>query len=86
MREQVSQGKKATTSVSIPTLKQPTRGFGLESSNIAPQATPEVETVETVNEPLTHDISKISLRPQAKLSISQPGDFYEQQADSIAQQ
>lgn len=86
MREQVSQGKKATTSVSIPTLKQPTRGFGLESSNIAPQATPEVETVETVNEPLTHDISKISLLPQAKLSISQPGDFYEQQADSIAQQ
>lgn len=86
MREQISQGKKATTSVSIPTLKQPTRGFGLESSNIAPQATPEVETVETVNEPLTHDISKISLLPQAKLSISQPGDFYEQQADSIAQQ
>ncbi|TAF03408.1 MAG: DUF4157 domain-containing protein [Nostocales cyanobacterium] len=86
MREQVGQGKKATTSVSIPTLKQPTRGFGLESSNIASQATPEVETVETVNEPLTHDISKISLRPQAKLSISQPGDFYEQQADSIAQQ
>lgn len=86
MREQVGQSKKATTSVSIPTLKQPTRGFGLESSNIAPQATQEVETVETVNEPLTHDISKISLRPQAKLSISQPGDFYEQQADSIAQQ
>ncbi|MFM7365671.1 MAG: DUF4157 domain-containing protein, partial [Cuspidothrix sp.] len=83
MREQVSQNKKANTSVSIPTLKQPTRGFGLESLNIVPQATPEVETA---NEPLTHDISKISLRPQAKLSISQPGDFYEQQADSIAQQ
>jgi len=83
MREQVGQNKKATTSFSIPTLKQPTRGFGLESLDIAPQATTEVESVNPI---LTHDISRISLRPQAKLSISQPGDFYEQQADSVAQQ
>ena len=83
MREQVGQSKKATTSFSIPTLKQPTRGFGLESLDTAPQATTEVESVNPI---LTHDISRISLRPQAKLSISQPGDFYEQQADSVAQQ
>ena len=83
MREQVGQSKKATTSFSIPTLKQPTRGFGLESLDTAPQATTEVESV---NPFLTHDISRISLRPQAKLSISQPGDFHEQQADSVAQQ
>ncbi len=83
MREQVSQSKKATTSFSIPTLKQPTRGFGLESLDTAPQATTEVESVNPI---LTHDIRRISLRPQAKLSISQPGDFYEQQADSVAQQ
>ena len=83
MREQVGQNKKATTSFSIPTLKQPTRGFGLELLDTAPQATTEVESVNPI---LTHDISRISLRPQAKLSISQPGDFYEQQADSVAQQ
>ena len=83
MREQVGQSKKATTSFSIPTLKQPTRGFGLESLDTAPQATTEVESVNPI---LTHDIRRISLRPQAKLSISQPGDFYEQQADSVAQQ
>jgi len=83
MREQVGQNKKATTSFSIPTLKQPTRGFGLESLDTAPQVTTEVESVNPI---LTHDISRISLRPQAKLSISQPGDFYEQQADSVAQQ
>ncbi|HEY9802999.1 MAG TPA: DUF4157 domain-containing protein, partial [Leptolyngbyaceae cyanobacterium] len=82
MREQVGQGKK-TTNVSIPTLKQPTRGFGIES----PEASnPAVRETELKDKPPGHDISKISLRPQAKLSISQPGDFYEQQADGIAQQ
>lgn len=33
-----------------------------------------------------HDISRISLRPQAKLSVSEPGDHYEQEADKIASQ
>ncbi|BAY40198.1 hypothetical protein NIES2111_45810 [Nostoc sp. NIES-2111] len=83
MREQVGQGKKTTTTVSIPTLKQPTRGFGLELPEASPAAVTETELLD---KPPGHDISKISLRPQAKLSISQPGDFYEQQADSIAQQ
>lgn len=32
-----------------------------------------------------HDLSRISPRYQAKLSVSQPGDTYEREADSIAQ-
>ncbi|WP_448266105.1 eCIS core domain-containing protein [Nostoc sp. DSM 114159] len=84
MREQVSRGKKTTTGFSIPSLKHPTRGFGLESSAISRQAVPEIQPL---HQPVTHDISRIPLRsPQAKLSISQPGDIYEQEADSVAQQ
>ncbi|MEH2275719.1 MAG: hypothetical protein V7K40_13270 [Nostoc sp.] len=85
MREHVSQSKKATTaSFSIPSLKHRIPGFGLDSSQASPQAVP---LVQPLNKPLTHDISRMSLhRPQAKLSISQPGDKYEQEADSVAQQ
>ncbi|WP_298920247.1 DUF4157 domain-containing protein [uncultured Nostoc sp.] len=85
MREHVSQSKKATTaSFSIPSLKHRIPGFGLESSQASPQAVP---LVQPLHKPLTHDISRIPLRnPQAKLSISQPGDKYEQEADSVAQQ
>ncbi|HEY9802620.1 MAG TPA: DUF4157 domain-containing protein [Leptolyngbyaceae cyanobacterium] len=84
MRERIHQGKKTTSSVSIPSLKQPTRGFGLDSLNASP---PAVTQVQPMNKPPSHDISRIALhRPQAKLTISQPGDFYEQQADSVAQQ
>ncbi|AVH73343.1 eCIS core domain-containing protein [Nostoc sp. 'Lobaria pulmonaria (5183) cyanobiont'] len=79
MREHISRQKKNTTGFSIPSLKHPIRGFGLESSAISRQAVPEIQ-------PLTHDISRIPLRTQAKLSISQPGDIYEQEADSVAQQ
>ncbi|ODG98918.1 hypothetical protein A4S05_06825 [Nostoc sp. KVJ20] len=83
MREQVSRQKKTTTSFSIPSLKHPTPGFGLESSAISRQAVPKIQPLD---KPLTHDISRIPLRSQAKLSISQPGDIYEQEADSVAQQ
>ena len=85
MREHVSQSKKATTaSFSIPSLKHRIPGFGLDSSQASPQAVP---LVQPLHKPLTHDISRIPLRnPQAKLSISQPGDKYEQEADSVAQQ
>ena len=49
MRERIGQPKKATTaSFSIPTLKQPTRGFGLDSSVASSQAANEVR-------PLGHD-------------------------------
>lgn len=83
MRERILQGKKAGSSVSIPTLKQPKRGFGLDSLNASPAA---VTQAQPINKPITHDISRISLRPQAKLTIGQPGDVYEQEADSVAQQ
>ncbi|WP_445627015.1 eCIS core domain-containing protein [Nostoc sp. DSM 114167] len=83
MREHVSRQKKTTTGFSIPSLKQPIPGFGLESSAISRQAIPKIQPL---HKPVTHDISRISLRSQAKLSISQPGDKYEQEADSVAQQ
>ena len=83
MREHVSRQKKTTTGFSIPSLKHPTRGFGLESSAISRQAVPEIQPL---HKPVTHDISRIPLRIQTKLSISQPGDIYEQEADSVAQQ
>ncbi|MEH2275717.1 MAG: DUF4157 domain-containing protein [Nostoc sp.] len=85
MREHVNQSKKATTtSFSIPSLKHRIPGFGLNSSQASPQVVP---LEQPLNKPLTHDISRIPLhRPQAKLSISQPGDKYEQEADAIASQ
>ncbi|MEH2179311.1 eCIS core domain-containing protein [Nostoc sp.] len=83
MREHISRQKKTTTGFSIPSLKHPIRGFGLESSTISRQAVPEIQPI---HKPVTHDISRIPLRTQAKLSISQPGDIYEQEADSVAQQ
>ncbi|MBD2248036.1 DUF4157 domain-containing protein [Nostoc sp. FACHB-888] len=83
MGEHVGQHKKSTTaSFSIPTLKQPTRGFGLESSGASSQATTDVQ----LKKPLGHDISRMSLRPQTKLTVNQPGDVYEQEADKVAQQ
>ncbi|MEH2073062.1 MAG: DUF4157 domain-containing protein [Nostoc sp.] len=83
MREYVTRKKQTTTGFSIPSLKHPTRGFGLESSAISRQAVPKIQPL---NQLVTHDISHIPLRSQAKLSISQPGDIYEQEADSVAQQ
>ncbi|MBD2530316.1 DUF4157 domain-containing protein [Nostoc flagelliforme FACHB-838] len=83
MGEHVGQHKKGiTASFSIPTLKQPTRGFGLESSGASSQATTDVQ----LKKPLGHDISRMSLRPQTKLTVNQPGDVYEQEADKVAQQ
>jgi len=78
MKERIIQPKKTIAdSFSIPALKQPTRGFGSQSSGASFQPLPD--------NPLAHDISRIPLRrPQAKLTINQPGDIYEQQADTVA--
>ncbi|WP_143842029.1 hypothetical protein [Nostoc sp. 106C] len=51
--------KGDTTPVSIPTLRQSKRGFGLQSSEASPQAVTEVQSH---SQPLSHDISRISLR------------------------
>ncbi|MGF1979872.1 MAG: hypothetical protein RMY30_030380, partial [Nostoc sp. CmiSLP01] len=79
MKERIIQPKKITTdSFSIPTLAQPTRGFGLKSSDASSYPVPD--------NPLAHDISRIPLRrPQTKLTVNQPGDIYEQQADTVAE-
>ncbi|MHC5767129.1 MAG: eCIS core domain-containing protein [Nostoc sp.] len=45
-----------------------------------------VNEVKSPSKPLGHDISRISLRrPQTKLTVNEPGDIYEQEADSVAQ-
>ncbi|MBW4599433.1 MAG: DUF4157 domain-containing protein [Calothrix sp. FI2-JRJ7] len=83
MRERVGQGKKATAnSFSIPTRLQPTRGFG-ESSHVMPKPATSQQAVQKAP---SHDLSQISMRPQAKLTINKPGDVYEQEADRVAQQ
>ncbi|BAY64740.1 hypothetical protein NIES22_48400 [Calothrix brevissima NIES-22] len=69
MREQVSRHKKTTTGFSIPTLKNPVRGFGLDSSQTSP---PAVSLLPLLNQPPGHDISRISLlRPQEPVEESQ---------------
>jgi len=86
-------------SSTTPTLANPVRGFGLTTNNLIQTAT-EVSTgsqeVQSANKrsleqltiqekPLSHDISRISFRrPQAKLTVGEPGDKYEQDADQVA--
>ncbi|MEH2202445.1 eCIS core domain-containing protein [Nostoc sp.] len=87
-------------SSTIPTLASPTRGFGLQTNNPPIQRLTETPTdlqeAQSVDEqflepeaikqqPLSHDISRISLhRPQAKLTVGAPDDHYEQEADRVA--
>ncbi|MFW9261092.1 eCIS core domain-containing protein [Nostoc sp. CALU 546] len=92
----------ALASSTIPTLASPTRGFGLQTNNPPIQrlteASIDLQEVQSVDEqllepqaikqqPLNHDISRISLhRPQAKLTVGAPDDYYEQEADKVADQ
>ncbi len=81
MRERVAKPKKASTSsFSIPKLRQLTRGFGLNSSG---QTTAELPSL---NKPLGHDISRISLHSQTKLTANQPEDVEEQETQTEAPQ
>lgn len=89
-------------SSTTPTLANPTRGFGLPTNNLIQTATDlsterqEVQSADngsleqlTIREkPLSHDISRISFRrPQAKLTVGEPGDHYDQvHTDSTAVQ
>jgi Domain of unknown function (DUF4157) len=78
------------------TLASPIRSFTPEINTSVIQTVPEVSsqtqsTGEQVLELealkrslLGHDISRISLRPQGRLNIGQPGDMYEQEADMMA--
>ncbi len=84
MRERVAKPKKASTSsFSIPKLRQPTRGFGLNSSGVLPQITAELPSL---NKPLGHDISRISLHRQTISKANQPEDVEEQEAQTLAPQ
>ena len=82
----------------IPTLANPIRSFGLQPavSKTAAQesislqeeqpASEQLSELETRQKaPLSHDISRMSLRSQARISISSPTDPDEQEADSMAQ-
>ncbi|MBE8991174.1 hypothetical protein [Nostoc sp. LEGE 12450] len=89
-------------SPNTPILANPIRGFGLPINNALIQTASEVSTEEqepqSVGEssleslaikgkPLSHDISRIALhRPQAKLTVGEPGDKYEQEVDWMANQ
>ncbi|MBW4448476.1 MAG: DUF4157 domain-containing protein [Spirirestis rafaelensis WJT71-NPBG6] len=64
------QRRKQTDINSYPQLAQTTSGLRMS----------------TTQGLVSHEISRISLRPQARLTLSQPGDFYEQEADRVAQQ
>ncbi|MHC5756534.1 eCIS core domain-containing protein [Nostoc sp.] len=84
-----------------PTLAEPTRGFGLPKNNIIQTATEESTNLQEtqsadeqslLSEAISqrsfgHDISRIALRrPQAKLTVGEPNDKYEQEADRMANQ
>ncbi|MEH1785070.1 MAG: DUF4157 domain-containing protein [Nostoc sp.] len=86
----------------IPTLANPIRGFGSQINTVSPQTVtkvaPDFQEVQSAQEqllepevikekPQTHDISRISLRRlQAKLTVGEPNDRYEQEADRVANQ
>lgn len=81
MRERVAKPKKASTSsFSIPKLRQPTRGFGLNSSGILRQTTADFPYL---NKPLGHDISRISLHQP---TTNQSEDVEGQEAQTLAPQ
>lgn len=76
-RTKIQQKKAVTFTYSQPTLAQKSiPGFGW--SSFSPS--------QSIASPQSHDISRISLRPQAKLTVGQPGDIYEQEADNVAEQ
>ncbi|MEH1786274.1 DUF4157 domain-containing protein [Nostoc sp.] len=92
----------ALASSTIPTLASPTRGFGLQTNSDSIQrvteASIDLQEAQPIDEQLlepqaikqqtlNHDISRISLhRPQTKLTVGAPDDYYEQEADKVADQ
>jgi Domain of unknown function (DUF4157)/Annexin len=76
-RAKIQQKRSVISTYSQPNLAQKSiQGFGLSSSS----------TSQSIASFPSHDISRISLRPQAKLTVGQPGDIYEQEADNVAEQ
>ncbi|MEH1854652.1 MAG: DUF4157 domain-containing protein [Nostoc sp.] len=88
-------------SPTTPTLANPVRDFGLPTNNIIQTATEESTNLQETQsadeqsllseviqqQSFGHDISRIALRrPQAKLTVGEPDDKYEQEADWMANQ
>ncbi|MBW4600810.1 MAG: DUF4157 domain-containing protein [Calothrix sp. FI2-JRJ7] len=79
-------------SSNTPTVASPIRSFTPSAIQTVPELSSQTQsTGEQVLEPealkqrpLGHDISRISLRPQAKLTVGTRGDKYEQEADAMA--
>ncbi len=67
-RIRIQRRKQISDSYSYPQLATDTSGLRMGTAQAS----------------VNHDISRISLRPQARLTVSQPGDFYEQEADRVA--
>ncbi|MBD2357971.1 DUF4157 domain-containing protein [Tolypothrix sp. FACHB-123] len=82
-------------------LANPVRGFGLPTNNViqtAADVSTELQEIQSNDEqsseqeafkekPISHDISRIPVRhPQAKLTVGEVGDKYEQEADMMAHQ
>lgn len=81
----VSRKPSTANSFSIFTKRKPTRGFGSNSSHLMAKTANRQQAVKN-NKTSSYDLSQISMRPQAKLTVNQPGDAYEQEADKVAQQ
>ncbi|MEH1821099.1 MAG: hypothetical protein V7L31_18800 [Nostoc sp.] len=86
-------------SPTTPTLANPVRDFGLPTNNIIQTATEESTNLQAAQsadeqsllseaiqqQSFGHDISRIALRrPQTKLTVGEPDDKYEQEADRMA--
>ncbi|GAA6615192.1 DUF4157 domain-containing protein [Scytonema sp. NUACC26] len=69
-RIRIQQQKQISDNYSYPQLAQTTGNLRMGTAQAS----------------VNHDISRISLCPQARLTVSQPGDFYEQEADRVAKQ
>jgi hypothetical protein len=68
-RIRIQRHKQTPDSYSYPKLATDTQGLRMGNSQAS----------------VNHEISRISLRPQARLTVSQPEDFYEQEADRVTQ-
>ncbi|MEH1766433.1 hypothetical protein [Nostoc sp.] len=88
-------------SPTTPTLANPVRDFGLPTNNIIQTATEESTNLQETQsadeqsllsqaiqqQSFGHDIRRMALRrPQAKLTVGEPDDKYEQEADRVANQ
>ncbi|MDZ7968960.1 MAG: hypothetical protein RM368_29085 [Nostoc sp. DedSLP03] len=96
----ISTSNPSLLSATTPTLANPVRGFDIAKK--APiqtfsEVSTDLQAAQSVGEQSlepqaikkkpVHDISSIALRrPQAKLTVGEPGDQYEQEADKVANQ